>query len=312
MLVVIEVPRMSILHLLTIESDVRIYGNNSSILNLVIMKSFSFLIRFILSFSALLFLTSCYKIDWIGGGFPAEKNYQVEQCISTLYTPDHPFLFVKSYSGASLNPVSINASFFNEISPDQLFHYDLRIVYKGRFIFLINKNNVYDTLYFVEMNDKNRPIVSRGIGDLGDFRYEYKNNRLVSVNWGLGSVSNYKDTCIYDNYGNILSIKPSVIGDGYTYEYDYSRKAKYQYYQDELRMLNNGFTLLCYLGLFPELNPVNIRTHVNVGSAPSGGFWSKYLINHEIDDKGRLVKYGVTSSLAYPELYTMTIKWRPL
>lgn len=274
------------------------------------MKRFQPGLNILLSLLTISVINSCYKIDWIGGKPPPLKNYQVEECISSLYTPNHPFLFVKSYSGINICPDGINASFFNVRSPDELFHYDLRIVYKGAFIYLINKSNELDTLYSVRMNSMNRPITSYGNEDLWDLQYEYKNNRLVAIKWGTCNTC-YRDTLIYDNYGNILSIFNNGSGQGYTYVYDYSRKGKYQFYMDELKRLDNGFTLLCYLGLFPELNPVNIRTHVNLGSGPTGGFWSRSLFNHQFDDKGRLVKYDVAYDPSYKPEYSMTIKWRP-
>lgn len=275
------------------------------------MKLLQFKTRYVLSLLTLITFNSCYKIDWIGGNPPPNKNYQVEQCISTMYTPNHPYLFVKSYSGSSIYPSAINASFFNVISPDNLFHYNLRIVNKGSFIYFLNFDNALDTIYTVKMNEKNRPMVSYGIEDLNSFRYEYKNNRLVSIYWGLCNTCNTRDTCIYDNVGNILSIFENSSMQGYTYQYDYSRKGKYQFYMDELKRVNNGFTLLSYLGLFPELNPINIRTHVNLGSSPSQGFWSRSLFNHQFDDKGRLVKYDVAYSADYSPEYSMLIKWRP-
>lgn len=272
------------------------------------MKKNLLLIKWLYILISIFLFSSCYKVNWFGDNPPSEKKYQVEQCISSMYNLDHPFLFAKTYSGTNTIPTGIYASFFNETDPASLFKYDLRIIYKGAFIYLINKTNAFDTTYTIRLNSQNRPIAAYGDEDLQKFQFRYKNNRLVAIDW-----ENYfVDSCVYDSYGNILSIKENGAGIGYTFGYDYSRKGKYQYYQDELRTVDNGFTLLCYLGLFPELNPVNVRTYVRLGPDSGMAYWLRYLINHEFDDKGRLIKYGITSNPGSEAYYFMTIKWRPL
>lgn len=115
---------------------------------------------------------------------PSEKKYQVEQCISSMYNLDHPFLFAKTYSGTNTIPTGIYASFFNETDPASLFKYDLRIIYKGAFIYLINKTNAFDTTYTIRLNStKQAYCCIWEYEDLQKFQFRYKNNRLVAIDW---------------------------------------------------------------------------------------------------------------------------------
>ena len=74
-------------------------------------------------------------------------------------------------------------------------------------------------------------------------------------------------------------------------------------------LIDNGFTLLCYLGFFPELNPVHIRTHVDLGPQNGFKYWNKNIFNHQFDSEGKLTKYDVGFTTGIIE-YTMTIRWR--
>ena len=85
---------------------------------------------------------------------------------------------------------------------------------------------------------------------------------------------------IYDKFGNILSF------NGNTYQYDYSRKAKQQFYCDDFMGNCEPFYLLQYLGFFPEVNnPPNIRTHVETT------VFHGDLTNHKFDHEGKLIGY---------------------
>jgi hypothetical protein len=72
-----------------------------------------------------------------------------------------------------------------------------------------------------------------------------------------------------------------------TYEYDYSKKGKEQFYSEDYQGNDWPFYLLQYLGFFPEVNsPVNIRTHI-VGS---GDYYGSFF-NHTFDAEGKLISY---------------------
>ncbi len=260
------------------------------------------------------FLTSCYKIDWPGGDPIPAKKYDVEACNNSIYSPAHPFLFVKTYDYHSRYAREIDASVFNMRAPTDLLRYQLRIIYLGSEIYLVNKTNASDTSVWIHLNNKGRVETCYAPGDLGgQYSFKYKNNRLVSMEWN-SEYDSWTDSFSYDNYGNILSRTLSAstgVADIISYQYDYSKKAKHQFYGDELKRIDNAFTLMGYLGLFPELNPVHLRTYVEMG--PEGGFkyWKTYLYNHQIDNLGRLLKYDVSRSVEHPTPeYSVTIKWK--
>jgi hypothetical protein len=177
--------------------------------------------------------------------------------------------------------------------------YKLRLAYHGLSIYLINVDNVQDTTMKIYLNPKG--LVKKCIGKLAmdytQFDYDSK-NRLSNITYGFGDGIVLSDTCAYDTYGNILSITRFDSRDGRLgnfYKYDYSKKVKRQFYRDEPSS-NDDFTLLQYLGFFPELEPVHVRTHVRVGLETGSFMWDKYLVNHQFDRKGRLIQYDIANN----------------
>ena len=102
----------------------------------------------------------------------------------------------------------------------------------------------------------------------------------------------FNDTIRYDNYGNVLSIGTM------TYQYDYSKRPRQQFYCDDFMGDDEPFYLLQYLGYFPEINsPVNLRTYT------SAVVFRGPLTNHQFDGEGRLISYDLAST-------PVTITWR--
>lgn len=257
----------------------------------------------------LLFTFSCSKIDWDdvwGHHGPLPKCDLAAYRLTSMY-PDitFPFLFEKTYNPGGRQVRTIDASFFNEIA--DLIHFRLRIENKGRNIYLVNMDAPYDTSMTIRLNKYGKPESATGVEVLGSYEFYYTNNRLTSYLWtGFGLWH-----CQYDDQGNIISTSYPG-GDGYLYDYDYSKKATQQFYMDELRFIDDGMTLMQYLGLFPELTPVNLRTRVRIGSTRFGYFYDRYLVNHQLDNSGRLVQYNSVScnhGYCEPEGVTARLEW---
>jgi hypothetical protein len=184
------------------------------------------------------------------------------------------------------------------------FYHDFIVEQKGRMIYLVNKQTnkagTPDTVARITLNEKGRAISCAANSELDPDAmlnpavteyYIYKNDRVIAVRSdykGLSAsipheVFEYTiiDSLTYDKYGNILTFNHN------SYQYDYNRKAKQQFYCDDFMGSDEPFYVLQYLGFFPEVNcPPNVRTLVETE------VFSGDLSNHRFDSKGRLIGYN--------------------
>jgi hypothetical protein len=264
-----------------------------------------------------LIFSTCYKFDWDFDGSHGKKDCQVQSYYLTPWGDElpFPFLFEKKFNHAG-QVTEINCSFNNILPAEELIHFNLRVAYHGSQVYLINKESPYDTTLKVFLNAQGRVRESIGTSDfIFRNKYYYNGNRLRAVE-AFTSFFTRRDTCEYDAHGNILSITDQDIfmgeRDGYFFQYDYSKKVKNQFYFDEIRDLNNDFALLQYLGCFPELEPVHLRTHTRLGLETTAATYDKDLINHTFDAKGKLTGYDVVSFFGgSPSLfYKAKLSWK--
>jgi hypothetical protein len=248
----------------------------------------------------LLFAT-CSKFDWdLFDKHHGKGDCQVASfSLSNPPRSDIPWLFKKKFNAAG-RVSEIECSFNNIANSADLIHYKLRIAYHGDRVYLINKEIPYDTVTKLFLNSEGRVTKATGnIPYINNNRYYYSGNKLHVVEGDIAVGSTLRRNCEYDNRGNILSISSldpySNERVGYFYEYDYSKEAKQQFYMDEVRNIDNTFTLLHYLGFFPELNPVNVRTHVRNGRENHYFVYDEYLLNHQFDANGRLMQYDIVN-----------------
>lgn len=243
-----------------------------------------------------LLFSTCHKVDWYDVfGSQGKKDCQLQSYILDWdYDFGFPLLFEKKFNPAGDRVTEIHCSFHNVFSGIGPVPFDLRVVYKGSEVYLINKKAPFDTTLKVFLNAQGRVRECLGTGYIFRNKFFYQGNRLRALEYeGLGF---HRDTCEYDSRGNILSIAPPGPPGtrwGYFYKYDYTKKAKQQFYMEETRDLNNDFTLLQYLGAFPELNPVNVRIYTRSGPEVGPGGWRHPLLNHRFDSQGRLLGYDL-------------------
>lgn len=163
------------------------------------------------------------------------------------------------------------------------------------------RDGTSDTLFVAEMNSNGKVISTRN-GNKPDFQYlptsfNYSNDRLsmMSIDFaGKQLVTNF-------NYSgaNVTSIEDVAQG-GQTparIEFQYgTTKVKQQSYFDEPRKYTwNTFTLLQFLGLFPELDGDALRTKTTVYWENNYKIYERHLVNHQVDSEGRLLQYAVSS-----------------
>ena len=158
-----------------------------------------------------------------------------------------------------------------------------------------------DTMFVAALNQKGRVVTTRD-GNKPDFQYlptsfDYANNKVNTMKIhfsGTDLLANF-----HYNNGNISRIDD--IGDGSTapgkieYQYATGNKIKQQQYFDEPRKFSwNTFTLLQFLGLFPELDGENLRTRTTVDWGNNYIAYDRVLVNHQVDQNGRLMQYAVS------------------
>jgi len=238
----------------------------------------------------------------VGGCQVAE--YHVAQFDPLFPTPP-PYLFRKTFDPSGRIAQEIDCNFTNDILPANLLSTTLylKIAQKGRVVYLIKKDSLKadlpDTLFRIYLNENGRPdscIGSPGSqpqarpGSFEKEYYTYKDNRVTVVKMNMTLIvegSSYfldgADTVKYDKYGNPLSF------GGMSYTYDYTRKARQQFYCDDFMGNESNFYLLQYLGFFPEVtSPIHVRTAVNTGGDTGGP-----LTGQRFDEEGRLIGYTI-------------------
>jgi hypothetical protein len=213
-----------------------------------------------------------------------------------------PFLFKKTFDASGKTLKEIECFFWPEVPPSQIllpeFHHIFKVEQRGRMIFLINKvtnkGNIPDTVARITLNNEGRAKSCTANSELfpGGWpsyldssvteEYIYSNNRILAIKSNyIGPVPvTFFDSLHYDKYGNVLSFRDN------SYQYDYSRKAKQQFYCQDY-MDDWPFYLLQYLGFFPEVtSPINIRTYMVADASLNGA-----LTNHKFDAEGKLISY---------------------
>lgn len=244
--------------------------------------------------------TTCNKRDWDFFEKMAKKDCDVQSYYLSFHDVPSPFLFEKKYNAAGNRITEIAFSFLDYAYDAR--SYQLRLVYHGKEIYLVDVNNPLDTAMKIYLNARGRVKECFGNFLVQYTKFDYDaHNRLSNVRYSWGFPTN--DTCVYDRYGNILRITNDQGGVhvGTFYYYDYSKKGRRQLYLDEPSHVAD-FTLLQYLGFFPELEPVHLRKRVLMGTEAHPYWWNKDIINHQFDAKGRLIRYDMVDS-AFGEAY---------
>jgi hypothetical protein len=233
----------------------------------------------------------------IGGCQVAE--YHIPQFDQFFPTPP-PYLFRKSFDATGKIVTGMDCSFTNDIVPATLpmFTLHITVVQQGWTVLLISKStgkegNIPDTVGRIYLNRTGRPDSCVGVGidpfeplSLVTEHYYYKNDRIFAVNDITYVSHNFildrTDTITYDRFGNPLSFVHN------SYQYNYSRRPKEQFYCDDFMEVDRVYYLLQYLGFFPEVtNPPNLRTAVTTVESD----FPVAVVDPQFDSEGKLISY---------------------
>lgn len=223
------------------------------------------------------------------------------------YSEGNKMVFKTQFSPSAAQATRINAGVYHGgVITSNL---DLDIKRSGRTLTVYKAGSSTESILIITLNN-NRKVVSAVAGTASDInflptQFSYENGNLASMKMTNGTVET-ASRFHYSN-GNIVKVEDidasGNISGQVQYEYDLSTKASKQLYLEETRNFNwNTFTLLQYLGYFPELDPTHLRTRTKVLWANNYVAFDAKLQNHRVEN-GRLVSYEVTfpgSSIAIP------------
>ncbi len=265
-------------------------------------------------------LFSCQKVNSVRDEIEDRNHKNKELCLISSFSYSNSAnplqtVFANRYdlSGRSLE---VDAGVFSggAIVANKPFS----IKWASNGLAFINANSPNDTILVAYFDRKGRveKIVS-GNAPSQDFlptTFQYSNNRLASMGITLAGnvLISYFD---YDAKGNIVSITDAPttsvpIPGKVQYAYATNEKAKQQFYFDEPRKFSwNSFTLLQYVGLFPELEPVNLRTSTKVDWGNNYQAYYMNLTNHQLDQNGKLMSYENVSPGGGNTISRYNINW---
>ena len=251
-------------------------------------------------------LMSCQKTNSIREEFDEKKNKNKELCLISSFSYSNTYVPLQSIftnrfdlSGRSFE---VEAGIFSggAIVANKPFS----IKWTGNGLVFLDANALQDTILVAVFDRKGRvESISPGSKATHDFlptTFQYTNNRLSSMGITLAGniLTSYFD---YDGKGNLVSISDapttSVPSPGKVeYTYANNKNASAQFYFDEPRKFSwNSFTLLQYIGLFPELQPTNLRTSTKVNWGNNYQAYHMNITNHQMDQNGKLVSYEIAS-----------------
>ena len=265
-------------------------------------------------------LFSCQKVNSVRDDIEEKKHKNQELCLISSFSYSNSAIplqtiFTNRYDLAGRS-LEVEAGVFSggAIASNKPFN----IKWASNGLAFIDANSLSDTILIAYFDRKGRvEKISAGNAPNQDFlptTFQYSNNRLSSM--GITLAGNVRTSYFdYDQKGNIVSISDAPttsvpIPGKVEYVYATNEKAKQQCYFDEPRGFSwNSFTLLQYVGLFPELEPVNLRTSTKVNWGNNYQAYYMNITNHQLDQDGKLLSYDIVSPGGGNTISRYNINW---
>jgi len=281
------------------------------------MKANSYAPGLLIGTAVILF--SCKKVDVRQDGYPSEKQVgKKSSCFVTSLESSNAFTsqtVFKTTFNANGNAFRIEAGTYSGGVINSTVV--LNVVYSDNSISFVNAAASSDTLLVATLNSRGKvQYIKQGNKPDANFvpiNFDYVNDRVSALHVSFaGNVetSNFA----YDNRDNVVSISdeatPSVPVPGkIVYEYS-NKRAGQQFYMDEPRKFTwNSFTLLQYAGLFPELNPSNVRTSTKVWWGNNYKAYDMRIDNQKVDGNNNRTSYDVLEPNSGKVINTFNLGW---
>lgn len=229
---------------------------------------------------------------------PQVQSQPEELIISSVgVIPKEEFMVFKMFTGEDGNTQITTELASAGGYADNLLSFN--IIRSASQVAFVDAGKASDTVFIAYLNDEGKVrAVKQGNAANENFlpgNFYYKNGKLskLEVLHGKTMVGSEFE---YDSRGNISTIREFSNLDNETvttnFGYDLSKSATSQvYFEMPSGFINNGFVLLEYAGLFPELQPKNLRTSVKKKDSYSE---TETLIgNHTLGLNGAVTGYDI-------------------
>ena len=265
-------------------------------------------------------LFSCQKVNSINDEEVANKKKPKDLCLISSFGYSNPAIsqqtiFTNHYdlSGRSME---VEAGMFSGGVVFSNITLSLKWINGG--VAFVNANAPQDTILIASFNKKGRveKIIAGNKQNTNflptTFDYDKNGLRAMYITLAGNTLTSYFN---YDQKGNLISIAdaPSTsvsIPGKVEYTYDPNQKANNQFYFDEPRGFSwNTFSLLQYIGLFPELQPTNLRTSTRVTWGNNYQAYHMDIVNQQLDANGKLISYDIASPGSNTTISHFNINW---
>ena len=263
---------------------------------------------------------SCQKVNSVNGDEVPDKKKAKDLCLISSFSYSNnniptQTIFTNHYdlSGRTLQ---VEAGIFSGGSIQS--NIPLNVKWNGNAIAFIDADSPLDTVLIATFTKKGRvdKIVpgNKANSQFLPTTFTYDKDRLQSMSITLAGNANTSNFN-YDTRGNLVSISDlptsSVpIPGKVEYQYATNEKAGDQFYFDEPRGFSwNSFSLLQYIGLFPELQPINLRTSTKVTWGNNYQAYYMNIGNHQMDAQGKLISYDIMSPTSSQAVLHYNINW---
>src|SRR2546430_1656907 len=295
--------------------------NSVTIIQIIFMKKSLRYSGFVAGTAIILF--SCQKADTLKDPDLAGKSSKQKKnsCFIASFSYSNASVpsqtIFKNHYDASGRTTEVDAGVFSGGSVLSTLSLDLKWAAAG--IAFTKARTITDTVLFAFVSKKGQ--VDRIVpGNQPDPQFlstsfEYEGNQISALHITIAgkTETSYFN---YDNKGNPVSITDAPTADvavpgRIEYEYATSEKAKQQFYLDEPRKFSwNSFSLLQYIGLFPELQPVNLRTATKVTWGNNYQAYNMKIGNQQLDQEGKLVGYDIIHPQTGNTISHYSVNWK--
>jgi hypothetical protein len=270
-------------------------------------------------------ITGCQKKDQWPWGLQKRCDY-VEASSKAISNENDQVLplFTKTFDNSG-KLTKIRAAFRNIVGAYYVLE-DFNVSYQGYSIFFTRPSG--DTVAALQFNNNKKliwAVTNIPFGTNGsqqyNFRFLYQAGKLKSIE-SQDFLDNEYDPepnpwfpylqLSYDN--GFKNVSRLDFGSAHIdYEYDHQKKAKEQFYPDEMYGETHKFWyLLKYLNVVPDANPENLLKR-SVYSQPEEGYpnnFERRYSDHKLDGSGKLVSYWQKNTWEHQNGSEFwTVKW---
>lgn len=274
-------------------------------------------------------LAGCQKVDFIKNLLLDQRPNRCDWTSATngilfdFQEREVPFLFQKKYKHGSSELRQIIASYRNIATPAVTAPDTMNVIYKDQRIIFIRLSGDTVAMLTFGLNAKLLkaaavPFMRSDWNLREEFRFSYTGNRLREITYFEDNKVTWPYIRVqYDktnkNVSKVLfgNLTNDFYQDSIVYQYDYSKKARGQFYPDE--MLGDHFNFwyfLKFLNVLDGVQPENVLLNSYMTNSYPGDIERSYTA-HKFDSKGNLIYYKQHRNIPQLPFYEeWQVDWR--